>query len=573
MKLSRMSMVGILVGCLGVTAALVAHQQQTAQESLADFAPQGGLLAVESPDFATLLKTWMSSAEEQRWIASDNYAGFSRSRLFAQLGDAQNQFVATAGLPLDANFAQQIAGQQSLLVLYDIHDLEFLYITKMPAGEAEKTPLLELRPKFEERKVGDTSFYVRTDGDPARTVAFAVRGDYLLLATSSDRMAAALELMQQHSDRTLKSEGWYANSVAAAARAPGDLRMTLNLAKIVPSPYFRSYWVQQNVTQMKQYSAGLSDLYREAGVFREERVLLKSDAEQKFLSADLTPVLAYAPAKSGVYRATAEPDAAMVLAQMQDKVLDRMPAAIRDAHQAPVADLSEPQAGDTTSLEERIDEPVVVSAARSTQLNPLRDYLNTMPVKAMLVYSASEVPANGLTTVHGAVALAAVGPWDAAGLQNAISAAMAPKISVGAAGLSWQTQKSGNLQWMELNGMQPLALAVSGNIFVLASDRATLLQMLNAAAAAPHSALVAGTAAGFDHGSERVTFTNLTETLDQYHPDKAAAKKAAGNPPPFFAGNMASLSDTFQDLSNETFTETATADNVVHQSVRYEWKK
>lgn len=570
MNLSRMSLVGILAGCMSITAALVAYQQVAAAPAgLAAFAPQGGLLAVESPDFAALAKSWTSSPEEQRWLASDNYAGFSRSRLFAQLGDAQSQFVATAGLPVDARFVQQIAGQQSLLVLYDIHNLEFLYITHMPAGDAAKMPLLALRSKFEERKVGDTSFYVRTEGDPARTVAFAVRGDYLLLATSPDRIASALLLMQQPSDRTLKSEAWYANTVAAAARQPGDLRMTLNLTQIVASPYFRSYWVQQNVTQMKQYSAGLSDLYREAGVFREERVLLKSDPEQKFTSADLAPVLAYAPAKSGVYRAIAQPDTTTVLAQLEDKVLDRAPAAFGNVHQAPTAGLSTPQAGDTTSLEERIDEPVVLSPARTEQLKPLSDLLNAMPAQAMLVYSASDAPVSGLTTVHAAVALAAAGPWDAANLQTAISAVLAPKISVGAAGLNWQAQKSGNLQWLQLSGMQPLALAVSGNVCVLATDQATLLRMLSAATAAPHAAQVAGTVAGFDHSSERGAFTHLTATLDQYH----VGNKNTGSTPPFFAGNMASLSNTFQDLSAETFTESATADNVVRQSVRYEWKR
>jgi hypothetical protein len=576
MKLSRMSVVGILAACIGVTAALVAHHQQTAAApaGLAAFAPQGGLLAVESPDFAALVKSWMSSPEEQRWLASDNYAGFSRSRLFAQLGDAQDQFVATAGLPVDARFVQQIAGQQSLLVLYDIHNLEFLYITRMPAGDAAKTPLLALRAKFEERKVGDTSFYVRTDGDPARTVAFAVRGDYLLLATSSDKIASALQLMQQPSDRTLKSEAWYANTVAAAARQSGDLRMTLNLTQIVPSAYFRSYWVQQNVTQMKQYSAGLSDLYREAGVFREERVLLKNDPEQKFASVDLVPVLAYAPVKSGVYRAMAQPGAAAVLAELQDKVLDRAPAAIRDAKQAPVADLSTPQAGDASSFEERIDEPVVMSSARSAQLKPMSDLLNVTPAQAMLVYSATEMPASGLSTVHAGVVLAGAGPWNLENLEKAIGSALAAKISVGSAGMSWQPQKSGNLQWVELSGMQPLAMAVNGNLCVLATDSATLQRMLNAAAAAPHTAQIAGTVAGFDHGSERGAFAQVTSTLDQYHAGQAASEKAsADNAPPFFAGNMVSLSNTFQDLSGETFTETATADNVVHQSVRYEWKK
>jgi hypothetical protein len=579
MKLSRMSLVGVLAGCVVATAAMIAHHQAatlppSTASGLAAFAPQGGLLVLESPDFAALVKAWMSSPEEQRWLTSDNYGDFSRSRLFGQLGEAQNGFVATAGLPVDARFVQQVAGRESILVLYDIRSLEFLYITRMPAGEAEKPPLLALRSKFEERKVGDTSFYVRTDGSPTSTVAFAVRGEYLLLATNSDKMAAALQLMQQPTDHTLKNEAWYANSVTAAARQPGDLRMTLNLAEIVKSPYFRTYWVQQNLTQMKQYSAVLSDLYRDAGVFREERVLLKNDPEQKYVNTDLSPVLAYAPAKSGVYRAVAQPDAANVLEQIQDKVLDRAPVTTRNAHLAPAVDISTPQAGDTSNLEQRIDEQVVMSSVRLTQLKPLSDLLSASPAQAMLVYSATETPANGLTMVHSGVALSATGPWNAAALQTAISAALSPKMSVGTTGLSWMSQKSGNPQWVELNGMQPLAMAVSGNVCVLATDRATLMRMLNAAAIASHPAQIAGIVAGFNHSAERDAFSHITSTLDQYHPDKAAVgKKDAGTPPPFFAGNMAGLSNTFQNLDAETFVETVTPDNAVHQSVRYEWTK
>jgi hypothetical protein len=274
-----------------------------------------------------------------------------------------------------------------------------------------------------------------------------------------------------------------------------------------------------------------------------------------------------------VYSALAQPDAATVLAQMQEKILDRVPASFRDAHQAPQADLSVPQAGDAADLEERIDEPAVAPVARATQLKPLSDLLSTMPAQAMLVYSATETPASGLTTVHAGVVVAAAGSWDAQGLAKAISAAIAPQISVGVAGLNWQPQQSGNIKWVELNGMQSLALGVSGNVVVLATDRATLLRMLNAAATVPRTAQVAGRVAGFNHSSERDAFGHMTSTLDQYIPGKGGMKKTdAGNEPPFFAGNMVSLSNTFQDLESETFTESA-ATNVVHQSVRYEWKK
>ena len=103
------------------------------------------------------------------------------------------------------------------------------------------------------------TFYLRRDPESQREVEFAVHENYLLLATREDLMASALQLMAGGKDSTIEAEPWFAQSVAAAGPV-GDLRMVLNLEKIVPSPYFRSYWVQQNISEMKSYDAAVSDL-------------------------------------------------------------------------------------------------------------------------------------------------------------------------------------------------------------------------------------------------------------------------------------------------------------------------
>ena len=134
----------LFLGVLGICGAAVYTALQSPSPenlSLASFAPQGALLSIESPDFKALLKSWSSSQEEQRWLKSDNYTSFSNSRLFSRLGEAQDQFAATAGFPPDVEFLQQVAGGQSLFAWYDIGNLEFLYITRMPKGDAAKTPL------------------------------------------------------------------------------------------------------------------------------------------------------------------------------------------------------------------------------------------------------------------------------------------------------------------------------------------------------------------------------------------------------------------------------------------------
>ena len=581
---SKFALTVMLAASVCAAAVYRAFQMPAAPpQSLAAFAPEGALLALETPDFAKLLKSWTSSAEEKRWLASDDYAGFSRSRLFSRLGDAQDQFATTAGLPPDANFVQQMAGGQSLLAWYDIGNLEFLYITKMPLGQAGKTPLLQLRSKFEERKVGPTSFYVRTEGDTRqRTVAFAVQGDYLLLATRTDLIAGALQLMQQPADRTVQHEAWYANTVTAAqaspAGKPSDLRLTLNLTKIVPSPYFRSYWVQQNITEMKQYSAALSDLYMQPDAFHEERVMLPANPDTTVPSADLAPVLRYVPAHTGYYRAVAQPDAKTVMAQLLDKLIDRHPSGYQDPHTAPVADLSTPQAGDEAALEERIDDPITTVQPRSAELAPLNGLLQTTPVNAMLVFAATDAPSASavLAPVHTAVLMSAATGWDGAKLQQSISSAMAPRLTIGNAGVSWQPQQQGAMQWMELTGLQGLAVAIQGNVCILASDRATLLRLLTAGQSASSAVRTATVIASFDHTAERPRFVWLAELLDNYHPaaKPTSAKPGQNNatPPPFFAGNMVSLSDTFQDLDAELLTQTTTPDKVTRQSVVYQWR-
>lgn len=584
-------MLAIIVFAGAVYAAFQAPRP--APTPLSAYVPQGALLSIESPDFSALLMRWTNSAEQKRWLASDDYAGFSRSRLFGRLGDAQNEFAGTAGLAPDAQFLRQIAGGQSLFAWYDVGNLEFLYITRMAPGEAEKTTLYQMRDKFEERKAGEASFYIRTgqqdqnDQDQSqqlqstRTVAFAVRGDYLLLATREDLIAGALDLMQHPADRNLSKEPWYAASVAEVDQRPGDLRMTLNLTRIVPTPYFRSYWVQQNITELKQYSSALSDLYLDQRSYREERVLLPAHDLNAPAASDLAPVLAYLPAEGGVYRAQASPSTAEVLDQLEDKLLTRNPSPYRDWRTAPEADLTL-AAGDAiseeaseASLERFIDEVLPATRPRSAELQPLSDLLNSAKPSAMLVFSSARAADTQtgdpvFSPVHSAVVLAASESWDAGRLQRALTSALNPTLSIAGQGVGWVSQQNAQASWFELDGPGGLALAVRDRISILASDRSTLLRLVGAAQAAPRRTETATVIGGFRPAAEHPAFGRLTTLLD--HPDKSSANRT-GDTPRFFSGNMASLADTFTDLSSETFTESPSrTGNGVRQTVVYQWR-
>jgi hypothetical protein len=241
---------------------------------LSKFVPAGPLLYLEAQDFSSLLSDWISSPQKKQWIKSDNYEVFSRSRLFLRLQGACEQFAAAAGFPPDMDFFAQIAGQRGAVAIYDIGKLEFLYITYFPSAKSMQSSLYQTRAKFEPRNAGGVDFYVRRDPQSQREVAFAISSDYLLLATREDLMAGALQLMSGKQDRTVENESWWTQSTAAAGH-PGDLRMVLNLQTLVPNGYFRTYWVQQNITDLSQYSAAVSDLFRSDKEYREERVLIR----------------------------------------------------------------------------------------------------------------------------------------------------------------------------------------------------------------------------------------------------------------------------------------------------------
>ena len=617
------SVAAVWIAGAAIHKTLQAKAQKTLQakveaaEPLSAYAPQGALMAVESPDFGTLLAAWTSSDEEKAWMRSDSYAEFSRSRLFSRLGEAQNEFAASAGLDPDAAFLDQVAGKESLFAWYDIGKLEFLYITRMKPGEAANSPLMKLVSKFQMRKAGADSFYIRdanaqpdgggpsSDGgaDQAaqpetsgstRTVAFAVHGDLLLLGTREDLIANALLLAQHQGDATLRSEPWYVAAVGAAGAeagnggkgsGPPDLRMTLNLAKIVPSPYFRSYWVQKNVSEMKQYSAAVSDLYRTEGEFREERVLIPKSPDAAMAAGDLGQLLKYVPKDSGVYRATVMPETGAVIDELDQRLISRGASTYRDVRVAPVADLSDSSAGSSSDLDTRIDEQPVPALPMERALDGLRRIIDAARPAAMLVYTTGAVKAGRalpaadaiFAPIHSAVVLSASAAgdtstaWDTNVVQSAATAALQARLTVGGAGLKWMARQQDGEVWMELSGLQPLAVAVHGGDLILASDSATLLSVLGARRSGPAEDQYTNVdkVAGFDHSAERERFRRMSVLLDRNH-----AAGAGGSPdaPEFISGNVGSLSDAFKSLASETFMEAPMPDHSVRQRVVYRWR-
>jgi hypothetical protein len=618
------------VAIAGVWAAFQTATQPIPQ--LAAMLPQGALLTIEAKDFAGLLKHWDDSPEKSAWLKSDNYGVFSRSRLFGRLGDAQGEFARAAGLPPDISFLTEVAGTRSIFAWYDIGNLQFLYITQLPSGAAEKTRLMQMRGKFSTRQIGSQTFYVRTQPDPSqpdpeaqggqpRTVAFATSGDWLLLATREDLMADALTLIDEKISSAKTSspltsvsmEPWFTDAQAAAGKDPGELRMTLNLEKIVPTPYFRSYWVQRNITEMKQFRSAVADLHIETGSFREERVLLpkstppatKPDTSQDSNPEansipDLAALTALLPPRVGVYRAVAAPTVDAALASLNEKLIQRGVGAFSDPRLAPDASTSVPEAGTAGDLETRIDSIALASAAHTapeSELASLRQTLAAAGIESMMTVSRTNEAAAGIwIPFQSALVLSSAKDWDAAALQSALLQATQAHLTAGGLGLEWKPVKTKQGTYFEMSEARPLQLAVNGKLCLLTDDPGLMLEMLGHLSTAttpnresirkfgsqpgakPGAAEIQAQAtvlAGFNLPEERASFARWSALVDRnsFGPGEPAdgSGNGPGREPAFFSKNMRSLSDTFASLQSERFVERREG-ALTRQTVTYAWR-
>jgi hypothetical protein len=563
-SMRKFATVAVLVLCTGIIGWAVFRPQAAPAHPLDQMMPEGSLLYIEAKEISGLLKDWNGSPERADWLKSDDYRVFSNSRLFTRLGQASDQFAVAAGLPPDMKFLVDAAGKESAVAVYEIGNLEFLYITRLSSGDFLQSTLWQSRNKFQPRTAGGKPFFTRKDEQSGRVVAFAIADNYLILGTREDLVAGSLELISGSKGRTLSQEGWYTQARAAGQPTAGDLRMVMNMEKIAGTPQFRTYWIQNNITEMQNYRSAISDLYREGFTYREERVILpKKQSDEVTLAQStqaLTDLLSFLPKDYGFYQ-VGPTDSKTSLAVLEQKILAPRFGATHAEPLAPQVQLTGGLTGTATDLETRID---VEPASRVTSLNAsegLRLQLEKSGAQALLVVQSSHKNADEvLMSIPAVVAVDAATNWDVPAVQKAVQDLLAPGLTAARLGLQWHEVKEAG-GYYEMEGPSALQVAVRGKILYFAND-AGLLRSVLQARNQPLSQPV-NYAAGFRHSRERENFYKFTSLVDH----QSVAKEGE---PQFFSQNMASFSRAFNKLDSEEIVTRQTKDRI-QQTVTYRW--
>lgn len=563
--------IAVVVIAIAVVAIWGGFRAKSAPETaLSKFVPAEPMLVLQAKDFNALLATWNASAQKKQWVTSTSYEVFSNSRLFLRLKAAGDQFAVAAGIPPDMKFLTQVAGDNSIMAVYDIGKMQFLYITRLPSAQSMQTALWQTRAKFQPRKAGNADFYVRRDPESEREVAFAVSGEHLLLATREDLLAGALQLMAGSNNRNVETEEWWVKATSTSDKT-GDLRMAMDLERIVPDGHFRTYWVQQNITDLSQYSAAISDLFLEGAQYREERTLIrKEEPDQTPAPEALTAaadLVALAPQGAGAYQAHAQPNADECFALLDTKLLAPHFGAAPASEYAPQVQLTSVEAGGGSDLETRTDQTPIERQVGSAK-SALQLMLENSPVLASLQVQSTELSKAGVfVRMHTAIVLVGDTNWNEPSVQAAIADYIRPALTAGQLGVSWQARNG----HQELNGLWPLSVAIRGKYLVVSDDVAFMQSML-ASLDRKSDQKPAEYFAHFDHQRERENFAKFANVVDRPHTQPASDDAQFGREPQFFSGTIASLSATLSGVSAEDVVIRSEGNNV-RQTVTYEWSR
>jgi hypothetical protein len=537
----------LFLGLAVIAAGVAWYQAGTPPHPLARLFPNGALLYLEAKDFSRLLNDWNRSGVKQDWLGSANFSEFERSNLYVKLNAVYQAYGAAAGFNPDMATLLSLAGDQSALALYDLQHVQFAYVTRLPESRAAQTRLWLSRRSFSTREASGLTFYVRSAQDS--TVAFAAANGYLLVATGEERMAGMLGLLGGKNTANIAEEGWYKQPTEAAGN-PADLRLVMNLENLVAGSYFRSYWVQRNVSEVRHYLSGVADIQRSPAEIREKRIFFKRlglseeipDAEALTAASSLVPL---APDDAGLYRVWAKPLVSDVESLLEGHIFN--PHATDDAqpHYAPQEEQSA-NAGSEADLETRIDEPPLPKPGSQPSLSSI--LLAQNEIVAMLQVQSSKLrPGATFLSLPCAVAILNRNPWDAQTIQNVI-------------GESWTDRTAGAYHLYQQANLGRISFAVDGPLLVIAND-ADLLQSILNRPRTQAPAFDATYTATFRHARERANYDRLATALD-FGPSQA------GQQPSFFSANIASLSAALRWVNRITLTERARPDRV-EQTIIY----
>ena len=316
------------------------------QLRLAGAMPIGAMVYVQTRDLSGLMKAWLSSSVHEKFYKSASFTAFSKSHIYLKLQDRKKDFESALGFGFDESRLAELAGGMSAISLYDIGNLELVFITEVARERAVATALFKQAPQFQERPSANGVYYVHdvtTDGGELRQqFCFAHVAGKLIVTTTEGLMVRTLGNI-----KAAGSDSLLANVLGTLEGAKGfashEATVWLDQARLNRNRHFNSYWIHHNIdgpagASLANIETGILDLRITPQGMNEERWFKMAagqgaragDAANKNLVAitgdQASALLRYIPADAQLAEVRAQSSGAELNDAISQALFGKLPA-------------------------------------------------------------------------------------------------------------------------------------------------------------------------------------------------------------------------------------------------------
>lgn len=270
----------VLIAGLGLFGSAQSARKKANPFELANALPRGAFVYGQFQDLPEFIKRWNESGLKARYQESVNYQQFQKRHLGLKLMERYFEFNSALGFELDSMTMSNSAEKKAAFAVYDIGRMEMVFVAPMSDEKIAATQFFSNQDRFEPTELPDgTTYYsleVEADrGRQKQKLVFAAVKGKLILATSEQLMLRTLANLRGKSqaDR-LSAEPAFQKLTREAT--PHFFTAWVDQNKLNSDWYFRHYWVQRNVAELKSFEAGLFDLELAETEWLEHRFFLTS---------------------------------------------------------------------------------------------------------------------------------------------------------------------------------------------------------------------------------------------------------------------------------------------------------
>jgi hypothetical protein len=258
---------------LWILAMVLVVATPAAAESLLDLTPGRPLVAIHANRLGAFAERLEELPAAQAYLESPAHDHFRDSKLALKLASRAKKMAKLAGQPLTLGTLFAQAKGETVLALYDIGELHFLVITRLPAAEQAKLAFVEKRAAFSERVHAGRTYHARVDYDAGLAFVFYQEGDLLMVASAVNLIEAALAARAGGGDPGLTQEADYLAAQPLVQPRAQEATIWVDMAKLNTDRYFRNYWIWNNRNELAATRAVLGAVACD-GSLTERRVLL-----------------------------------------------------------------------------------------------------------------------------------------------------------------------------------------------------------------------------------------------------------------------------------------------------------